>query len=99
MPYTLVSLGAQNLPSWADDSKKGKTFWATLFCFVLLLPVSLPRTLGALRFTSLLSFALTTTFVLTVFIYAFERDATKMTPGNSIQERFLFAEQHTHISL
>jgi amino acid permease len=42
-PYGLKQLGANNLPDWLDDSDKGKKVWATFFCFVMLLPISLPR--------------------------------------------------------
>jgi amino acid permease len=41
-PYSLQLFGV-NLPSYLDQSKLGKAVWATLFCFIGLIPLSLPR--------------------------------------------------------
>ena len=40
------------LPSFIVSDTWGQVFWATLFSFAMLFPMSLPRSINALRFTS-----------------------------------------------
>lgn len=49
----------------------GQRFWLSLFCFGVLLWISLPRSLGVLRFTSLASFAISIFLVMTIFVLSF----------------------------
>jgi hypothetical protein len=43
LPYTLVSLLKIELPDYVSSSKTGQTVWAFVFCFFIILPMSLPR--------------------------------------------------------
>jgi amino acid permease len=75
MPYTIESLGVP-IPDWLGQKdttgeSTGEIVWATIFCFGLLLPLSIPRSLVALRFTSLLSFAISIFIVMVIFILCF----------------------------
>ena len=76
MPYTVENLGVESLPDWLGQksttgNKTGEIVWATIFCFGLLFPISLPRSLVALRFTSLLSFAISIFIVMVIFTLSF----------------------------
>lgn len=57
MPVTLVYIGITP-PDWLANNFTGKSIWDTIFVFVLLTPLCIPRDLSALRFTSLVAFAL-----------------------------------------
>ena len=61
--------------------------WATLFCFGALLPISLPRELTALRFTSFVSFAISLFLVLTVFGMSFNESASDGIDKHDFSER------------
>jgi len=41
-------------PEWILNNEEGKKFWGLLFAFLILFPMSIPRTINALRFTSLI---------------------------------------------
>jgi len=71
MPKALERFGAKGLPDWMLDNKTGQRFWITLFCFIVLLPASLPRDLGALRFSSLFSFMISIFIVISIFSMSF----------------------------
>ena len=40
------------MPSWIMSKGWGQVFWGTLFAFVVLFPMSIPREISALRFSS-----------------------------------------------
>lgn len=40
-------------PHWILDNSSGNTFWAILFSLLILFPMSIPRSINALRFSSL----------------------------------------------
>lgn len=55
MPHLLgVLFGEDNIPSFMDKYRwRGGIFWAAVYTGCVLVPLSVPRTIGALRFTSL----------------------------------------------
>lgn len=59
------------LPDWIGNTAQGQFIWATLFSFLLLLPISLPRNLGALRFSSFMSFGISLFVVFSIFFCTF----------------------------
>ena len=97
-PYALNLFGA-TLPSYLDDSKLGKTVWATLFCFLALLPLSLPRELTALRFTSLISFGISLFMVMTIFLLSFRETEADGFQKHDFSERWHTAATQTKVSL
>lgn len=52
-----------------------------MYCFLLLLPVSLPRDLSALRHTSLMSFGISIFIVFTIFSLSFKETNTHCLEG------------------
>jgi amino acid permease len=56
LPFWLERLMKDSLPAFLADEFKGQLFIATVYTFVFLIPLSLPRSIGALRFTSLFGF-------------------------------------------
>mmetsp|Transcript_2002 Transcript_2002/g.2980 ORF Transcript_2002/g.2980 Transcript_2002/m.2980 type:complete len:435 (-) Transcript_2002:22-1326(-) len=93
MPYALQQLGV-NLPDAWANTDVGQRNWALVYSFVCLLPVSLPRSLNALRFTSLVSFAISLFMVFTIFSLCF----MDVTP-NSFDDRIKTAWKGTPITL
>lgn len=77
MPYTLSKLVL--LPEFlSGDTVTGSLIWASLFSFVLVFPISLARTLSALRFSSFFSFILSLYIVLAIVgIPLFDSAVTK----------------------
>ena len=98
MPYVLKNLGA-NLPSWLDDSDNGKRMWATIFCFGALLPLSLPRKLTALRFSSLLSFVISLFVIFTIFTLSFTGTAADDFKKHDFKTRFSDALHTNRLSV
>jgi len=72
MPKTLEMFHVDGLPDWMKDNDTGKKVWITMFCFLVLFPASLPRSLGALRFSSLFSFFISVFIVVTIFALSFK---------------------------
>jgi amino acid permease len=60
-----------SIPHIIGDNDTGKVFWLTLFCFAILLPMSLPRDLSALRHGSLVSLCISVFIVFTIFALSF----------------------------
>mmetsp|Transcript_4551 Transcript_4551/g.3059 ORF Transcript_4551/g.3059 Transcript_4551/m.3059 type:complete len:122 (+) Transcript_4551:610-975(+) len=88
MPFTINLLGGkyQIIDTDHDDDPwyANEYMWAAIFSFVLVFPVSLPRTLKALRFTSFFSVMVSFYIVLVIiFECLVNRDATP-----SISEAF-----------
>mmetsp|Transcript_93983 Transcript_93983/g.129442 ORF Transcript_93983/g.129442 Transcript_93983/m.129442 type:complete len:205 (-) Transcript_93983:484-1098(-) len=55
MPLILLNFWTKDqLPDYLGNNFVGKTFWSTFYCFLLLLPMALPRQINRLRYTSLL---------------------------------------------
>lgn len=61
--------------------------WATIFCYLGLMPISLPRKLTALRFTGLIGFGISIFVVLTIFSLSFKHVDT-MTDGHDVEYSF-----------
>ena len=59
------------IPKIIGDDFTGHLIWLSLFCFFLLLPMSLPRQLNNLRYTSLVSFCISIFIVLVIFSLCF----------------------------
>ena len=57
-----------NLPSWLDKSYTGEAVWCTIFTFGILFPLSIPRTISALRYSSLFGVLCSIYLVLAVII-------------------------------
>ena len=45
--------GKENVPEWIGNTDDGKKVWGTLFSFLVLFPISLTRSVNALRYSSL----------------------------------------------
>lgn len=73
-------VGKVNANGALDDPTNAERFWLTLFCFGVLLWISLPRSLGVLRFTSLASFMISIFLVTTIFVLAFTYKAPEPEP-------------------
>ena len=56
VPHILeVIFGAENVPDFIGIGRwKGELVWATIYTVFILIPLSLPRSVGVLRFNSLL---------------------------------------------
>jgi amino acid permease len=48
--------------------------WATLFCYLCLLPISLPRQLQALRYSGLIGFGISLYVVFVIFFLSFKHE-------------------------
>jgi len=70
VPYTLSGF-FDDLPEAIGDNNTGHTVWLTVFCFMILLPMSLPRNLSALRHGSLVSLCVSIFIVITIFVLSF----------------------------
>lgn len=66
MPFSLQTATGQHLPKWCDDSRGGQAFWAVLFSIFFVFPVSTPRDLSTLRFTSAFSVMMSFYIVLVI---------------------------------
>ena len=53
LPEIILLFKTEEEMGWIVSDKWGQVFWATIFSFVLLFPLSLPRSINALRFSSL----------------------------------------------
>jgi amino acid permease len=56
-PCALDAIFLGPLPNWIANTPEGQKFWCTIFAFAILLPMSMPRQLSALRIATILSFA------------------------------------------
>ena len=77
MPGVLRGFKIETEILTSDDL--GQKFWLSIYCFGILLWISLPRSLGALRFTSLASFLISIFLVVTIFVLSFRSN----TPNQS----------------
>lgn len=62
----------EKLPVWVTDTFAGETFWGTLYAFVLVFPLSLPRTVGKLTYASAIGVVCTfyVSIVVTVIFFS-----------------------------
>jgi len=80
VPHILNEIfGRKNVPSLLNDGKYGgQIFWATIYSFLILTPLSMPRKIGALRFNSM--FGVCCSFYLVmciVFMFFLDRGLVK----------------------
>jgi amino acid permease len=75
LPLTLDQLIQRKLPTIISTSSTGQLFWALMFSFGVVFPISLPRSLSALRYTSGFSFCCGLYVVLAIIgVCLFNRD-------------------------
>lgn len=89
----MENLGVDGLPFWLGQKdttgkQTGEIVWATFFCYGLLFPISLPRSLVALRFTSLLSFVISIFIVMVIFTLSFRETKADGFEKHDFTERF-----------
>ena len=83
IPHILeIILGRGNVPSMlGEDQYKGELIWAWIYTFLILIPMSIPRKINTLRFSSLIGVILTTYFIiLIIWLFFFDR---KLVPSIS----------------
>jgi amino acid permease len=98
-PYTIENFGVHNLPDFLGNTNQGKMVWATIFVFVCLLPISLPRELKKLRFTSFVSFGISIVVVLSIFSLSFKESKKDGINMNDFSDRAIFTITNSHITL
>ena len=98
-PYSLENFGLDNLPDYLGNTNKGEMVWATIFTFVALLPISLPRELKNLRFTSFVSFAISIVVVITIFTLSFKESKKDGINMNDFNDRARFTVKNSNITL
>ena len=77
MPYAIETTTGRLLPTWCNGSYGGQAFWAVIFSLLIVFPLSLPRQLNSLRFTSAFSVLISFYIVLVIFFEAMvNRDTT-----------------------
>ena len=76
------------MPEWLDENETGYRIWASIFCFCALLPISLPRNLTALRFSSLLSFFISLFVVFSIFVLSFKGTEADDFKVHDFRDRF-----------
>ena len=92
MPYTLHQF-FDDLPEAIGDNSTGKVVWLSIYCFVILFPMALPRDLSALRHGSLVSICVSLFIVVTIFVLCFKetKDPCIYAPAhgcNDFSDRF-----------
>jgi len=97
MPYTIELLMGHDkdptvgLPNWIGDTDSGRITWAALFSFFCVFPLSLPRKLTALRFSSFMSFAISLFIVFTIFVLSFRETADEGPGHYDFSDRWSYA--------
>ena len=77
LPLTIEGLTHKKLPDWMGSDDEGQVFWALIFSFLIVFPLSLARNLSALRFSSFFSFICGIYVVLViVFVCLVNRETT-----------------------
>jgi len=95
MPYSIQTATGKQLPSWCDDSLVGQIFWTILFSVAFIFPISIPRELSALRFTSAFSVCMSFYIVLVIFFECILSHGT----SPSMSEGFQAAHNKKELSL
>lgn len=107
MPYTINLLlegpekdKSKSLPDWIGYTKEGKMMWAFMFSYICVFPLSLPRKLTALRFTSFMSFGISMFIVGTIFALSFSETAeTCATDCYDFKDRWDFSVSQPKVSI
>ena len=106
MPYTIELLMGHDkdktkvLPNWIGDTPTGKVTWAFMFTYFCIFPLSLPRKLTALRFSSFMSFGISIFIVITIFALSFSESAGDCSDDCfNFNDRFSSAYHNPKISM
>lgn len=106
MPYTIELLMGNDtdpsihLPNWIGKTSTGHMVWAFSFTYLCVLPLSIPRKLTALRFTSFMSFGISMFIVCTIFALSFAETAdTCATDCYDFKTRWDYAISQPKISV
>ena len=105
MPYTIELLMGHDkdpsikLPNWIGDTDAGHISWAFIFCYACIFPLSLPRKLTALRYSSFMSFAISLFIVFTIFSLSFRETADEGPGYYDFKDRWNYAVTSPIISL
>jgi amino acid permease len=89
----------KHLPNWIGNTNQGQIVWALLFSFCLLFPISLPRELKALRFSSFMSFGISIFVVFSVFFCSFREKKIDGDGKYDFSERFSAAYNEPDITV
>ena len=68
LPYAIYLFVNRPLPNIISESNVGQTFWAAIFCFTIVLPLSLPRQLASIAYTNILCMVFGFYFLLSVVL-------------------------------
>lgn len=79
------------LPNFMVTDFWGQIFWATLFSFGMLLPMSLPRSINALRFSSLFGVLCSVYLSLAVFFVFYCDESVVKNPSKNLEDSELFS--------
>ena len=91
MPKILLLFISENdLPSFIGDTYWGKVFWGTCFAFGMLFPMSIPRSINALRFTSLFGVLCSVYLSLAVFFVFYCDKSVVPDPSANMKATKLF---------
>lgn len=88
----------KELPSYVVGDF-GRFFWGTMFSVCLLLPMSIPRTINALRFTSLFGVICSIYLMLTVFFVFYCNKEMVPDPSSNFKNANLFSVSISYLSL
>ena len=79
-----------SLPDFIESDSWGQVFWATIFSFGLLFPMSLPRSINALRFSSLFGVLCSVYLTLAVFFVFYCDKEIVPEPSKNFSDANLF---------
>ena len=105
MPYTIELLmghdkdKTKTLPNIIGDTDTGRIMWAFIFTYVCVFPLSLPRKLTALRYSSFMSFGISLFIVFTIFSLSFKETADEGPYRYDFKDRWDYAVSAPKISL
>ena len=91
LPEILLKFWTEDeLPAFIVSDGWGQIFWATIFSFAMLFPMSLPRSINALRFTSFFGVLCSVYLSLAVFfVFYCDKDLVP-DPKKNLQDANLF---------
>ena len=91
LPELILLFGEEeSFSPFLVSQKWGQVFWATIFSFFILFPMSLPRSINALRFSSFFGVLCSVYLSLAVFcIFNFDKDLVP-NPRQNYQDAELF---------
>mmetsp|Transcript_105271 Transcript_105271/g.145620 ORF Transcript_105271/g.145620 Transcript_105271/m.145620 type:complete len:351 (-) Transcript_105271:123-1175(-) len=91
MPLILLKFYTEEeLPSYLGNNFTGKAFWGTIYSFIVLFPLSLPRQISALRYCSLLGVLCSIYLCLAVTIVYWSDKEIVPNPGANLRDAKYF---------